>query len=160
MLGAIAAQPVAVIRYNGGCDAPVARAALKNRWGVVEGESTNLVRNLLAGKTRVMVVQLGEGPGQGLDAVFSLISRLSRHWNPVRAVVVGPASGADYESAARRAGAAAYVPAGSETEVIENIAGQLLESGVQAPAGTALVSDMPSEALPRTISHGAQLRRA
>ncbi|MFT3687188.1 MAG: hypothetical protein QM783_20075 [Phycisphaerales bacterium] len=69
----------------------------------------------------MLIVQLNELDERAL----SMIERLSRHWNPVACVVVGPVcavNGAEVERTARRAGAAAYVPASAGVEEIEKLA--------------------------------------
>jgi hypothetical protein len=115
------AQPVAVAQFGAACGSGVARAALRCNWSILDAEEPGLVRWTVSRGVRVLIVQLDAAS----DGAIGLIQRLSLHWNPVRCVVVGPVGGADLELAARRAGAAAYVPASTDVETIEALAASL-----------------------------------
>jgi hypothetical protein len=132
MTVSVPAQPIVVVRFGQTCGAGVARAALRGRWPILQGEDAGLLRAVLASGARVLIVQLDEAGG----AALGLVQRLAGHWNPVFSVVVGPRSGLDHETHARSCGAAAYV--GSETgcEVIENLAKQLAASRRGTPVAT------------------------
>lgn len=115
------AQPVAVAQFGGACGSGVARAALRSNWSILDADEPGLVRWTMTRGVRVLIVQLEEAS----EGAFALVQRLSMHWNPVRCVVVGPVGGADMELTARRAGAAAYVPATADVETIEALAASL-----------------------------------
>lgn len=115
------AQPVAVAQFGSACGSGVARAALRRNWSILNADEPGLVRWAMTQGVCVLVVQLEEAS----DAAMQLVSRLSMHWNPVSCVVVGPVGGMDLEMTARRAGAAAYVPASVGVEEIERLASSL-----------------------------------
>jgi len=116
-----AAPPVAVAQFGGVCGSGLARAALRRNWSILDADEPGVVRVALSKRVRVLIVQV-EGGG---EAAIGLIQRLSRHWNPVRCVVVGPVNGGSLELTARGAGAAAYLPATADVETIEAVAASL-----------------------------------
>ncbi|HZW06595.1 MAG TPA: hypothetical protein VFF65_05680 [Phycisphaerales bacterium] len=121
MSGGDRAQPVAVAQFGEACGPGVARAALRCNWSILDADEPGLVRWTMTRRVRVLIVQLEEAS----DGALALVQRLSTHWNPVRCVVVGPVGGADLELTARRAGAAAYLPATAGMETIEALAASL-----------------------------------
>jgi hypothetical protein len=120
MNGGDCARPVAVARF-GECGSGVARAALRRNWTIRDADEPGFVRWAVSNGVRVLIVQLDDG----VERALGMVERLSRHWNPVLCVVVGPVSavnGAEVERTARRAGAAAYVPASAGVDEIEKLA--------------------------------------
>lgn len=115
------AQPVAVAQFGSACGSGVARAALRSNWSILNADEPGTVRRVMTQGVRVLVIQLEEASG----AAIELVQRLSMHWNPVSCVVVGPVGGMDLELTARRAGAAAYVPASASVDEIEELAASL-----------------------------------
>lgn len=120
MSGDRCARPVAVARF-GECGSGVARAALRSNWIILEGSEPQFLKWAVSNGVRVLIVQLD----QAAEGALRLVERLSGHWKPVACVVVGPVDGADLELTARRAGAAAYVPASAGVEEIERLAAAL-----------------------------------
>lgn len=112
------ARPVAVARFGCECGSGVARAALRRNWTILDAEQPGFVRWAMTRGVRVLVIQLDVASEEALR----LVERLSGHWNPVACVVVGPVGGMDLELTARRAGAAAYVPASVGVDEIERLA--------------------------------------
>ncbi len=127
------AQPVAVAQFGRECGSGVARAALRRNWTIRDADEPGFVRWAMTQGVLVLVVQLEEAS----EGALRLIERLSMHWNPVSCVVVGPVGGKDLELTARRAGAAAYVPASVGVEEIERIAAAL--SGAKSGTPVARV---------------------
>ncbi len=126
------AQPVAVAQFGSACGSGVARAALRRNWSIMNADEPGMVRWAMTQGVRVLVVQLEEAS----EGAMRLVERLSMHWNPVSCVVVGPVGGMDLEMTARRAGAAAYVPATVGVDEIERLAASLASRG----SGTTVAS--------------------
>jgi DNA-binding NarL/FixJ family response regulator len=124
------AQPVAVAQFGRECGSGVARAALRRNWTIRDADEPGFVRWAMTQGVRVLVVQLEEAS----EGALRVVERLSMHWNPVSCVVVGPVGGMDLELTARRAGAAAYVPASASVEELERLASALSA----AKSGTAV----------------------
>ena len=98
----------------------------------MNADEPGMVRWAMTQGVRVLVVQLEEAS----EGALRLVERLSMHWNPVSCVVVGPVGGMDLEMTARRAGAAAYVPATVGVDEIERLAASLASRG----SGTTVAS--------------------
>ena len=129
------AQPaVAVAQYGATCGSGVARAALRRNWNIMNADEPGFVRWAMTQGVRVLVVQLSGASEAGLR----LVERLSQHWNPVACVVVGPVGGIDMELSARRAGAAAYVPASASIEEIEQLTASLAGRAAGTPVARVI----------------------
>jgi hypothetical protein len=148
---------VAVVRAGAVMSSGAARAALRNRWALREQSETNLLGALLRAGVRVLIVHLDEGAEAGLR----LVERCSRHWNPVRCVVVDVSAGMAREAAARAAGAAVYCSMNVEAEDLETVAEVLLSSARRRDElpGTAVVDGLGAARGERD-AHGLDVRVA
>lgn len=124
MIGVAARTAIAVAQTERSLASGVARAAMRCRWPIYTQSEPGMVRTVLLGGTRVLIVQLDEGPGMALG----LISRLRGHISPVLCVAVDQVGGVQREISARQAGAAAYIGGVGESEEIERIAKSLEEA--------------------------------
>lgn len=122
-----------VVRFGRMCSAGLSRAALKGRWSILSADEPGLMRSVMIARPRMIAVQLDE---QGLEPALRLIHKLATHWNPVRALVIGPVSGSEFEVLARQAGAAAYLAASADENRVVALA-DAIESGY---SGTAIAN--------------------
>jgi ActR/RegA family two-component response regulator len=123
-----AQQLVVVIRFDDQLQASVARASLRNRWTVLDGQSNqDVTSEVLKAHPRAALVQL---PGSA-SLASRLIERLRNHWSPIMTIAVAGDGSVESELEARRAGATAFVPAASSVETIESVVEALVPGAVR-----------------------------
>lgn len=152
MVCVVARPAVAVARAGSRLSAGAARAAMRLHWPVLDQAQPGFVRGVFTSGARVLVLELDHA----FEDSLLTVNRLSRHWNPVRCVVLDAFHAPLRESLARQAGASLYLPASTPMEVIETAVTQLLD----ASAGTAVATVFsPSGLADGGESESAALRR-
>ncbi len=119
---------VVVVVFEDRVDPGLARAALRNRWSIVDGRNPGVVKQVMLAHAKAIVMQVPETDASVPVAVHTL-SRLARHWVPMVLLAVASYGATRVEAAVRQAGCDVFLAAPA-SEQIDSTMEQLLPGSV------------------------------
>ena len=109
---------VVAVVYEDQVEPGLARSALRNKWPILDARSiAPIAKHVLLAQPRVVLIQVPPT----VQPATGLLTRLSRHWNPLRTVAVTSVHAADCEMLVRQSGADVFVPGPCSPDHLEQV---------------------------------------